>query len=67
MTSTGYATRIGRLLGRPLTVGNLQLRNRIAMAPMTRMASPHGVPGHGIAEYYARRAAHDVALIIIEE
>lgn len=66
MTSTAYETRLGRLLGRPLAIGDLELRNRIAMAPMTRMASPNGVPGHDIAEYYARRAAHDVGLIITE-
>ena len=29
----------------PLTIGSLSLRNRFAMAPMTRGASPGGIPG----------------------
>ncbi|WP_413105607.1 NADH:flavin oxidoreductase [Streptomyces sp. Inha503] len=66
MSSTGHATRINQLLGSPFTVGDLELRNRIVMAPMTRMASPNGVPGRDIAEYYARRAANEVGLIITE-
>lgn len=36
------------------------------MAPMTRQASPHGVPGADVAEYYRRRAAGGVGLIITE-
>lgn len=48
------------------TVGDLTLPNRIVMAPMTRTASPGGVPGPDVAEYYARRAAHQVGLIITE-
>ncbi|MEJ0045313.1 MAG: hypothetical protein WDN04_03580 [Rhodospirillales bacterium] len=35
----------------------LHLPNRIVMAPMTREASPSGVPGADVAAYYARRAA----------
>ena len=33
----------------PLTIGSLNLRNRFAMAPMTRAASPGGVPGADVA------------------
>ncbi|MFI2791435.1 NADH:flavin oxidoreductase, partial [Kitasatospora sp. NPDC018614] len=40
--------------------------NRIAMAPMTRMFSPGGVPGEDVLSYYARRAAAGVGLIITE-
>ena len=40
--------------------------NRFAMAPMTRSASPDGVPGANVAAYYARRAAGGVGLIITE-
>lgn len=64
--TTKQATRIGQVLGRPFTIGDLELRNRIAMAPMTRSASPNGVPGPDMAEYYARRAANEVGLIITE-
>lgn len=50
----------------PLTVGSLTLPNRFAMAPMTRQASPGGVPGPDVAEYYRRRAAGGVGLVITE-
>ncbi len=50
----------------PFTAGNLQLSNRIVMAPMTRGFSPDGVPGDDVAAYYARRAAHGVGLIVTE-
>jgi 2,4-dienoyl-CoA reductase-like NADH-dependent reductase (Old Yellow Enzyme family) len=50
----------------PLTVKSLTLPNRFAMAPMTRQASPDGVPGPDVAEYYRRRAAGGVGLIITE-
>lgn len=50
----------------PLTIGNMTLPNRIVMAPMTRSFSPGGIPGQNVAEYYQRRAAADVGLIITE-
>jgi 2,4-dienoyl-CoA reductase-like NADH-dependent reductase (Old Yellow Enzyme family) len=50
----------------PLTVKSMNVPNRFAMAPMTRRASPGGVPGIEVAEYYARRAAGGVGLIITE-
>lgn len=50
----------------PLTIKNLTVPNRFAMAPMTRRASPGGVPGPDVADYYARRAAGGVGLIITE-
>lgn len=50
----------------PFTCRGLTLPNRIAMAPMTRSFSPGGVPGDNVAEYYARRAAADVGLLITE-
>ncbi|MEU7640123.1 NADH:flavin oxidoreductase [Streptomyces sp. NPDC039016] len=53
-------------LDEPFSVGDLRVPNRIVMAPMTRMQSPGGVPGADVAEYYARRAAHRVGLIITE-
>jgi 2,4-dienoyl-CoA reductase-like NADH-dependent reductase (Old Yellow Enzyme family) len=53
-------------LFKPLRLGALSLPNRIAMAPMTRQASPDGVPGDNVAAYYARRARGGVGLIITE-
>lgn len=43
----------------------LRLRNRVALAPMTRRFSPRGVPGPDVAAYYARRAA-TLGLVITE-
>lgn len=45
---------------------NLELRNRIVMAPMTRCMSPDNIPGADVAEYYERRAKGEVGLIITE-
>lgn len=53
-------------LFQPLTVRSLIVPNRFAMAPMTRQASPGGIPGTDVAEYYRRRAAGGVGLIITE-
>lgn len=50
----------------PFEHEKIALRNRFVMAPMTREASPGGVPGADVAEYYRRRAAGGVALIISE-
>ncbi|WP_319436421.1 12-oxophytodienoate reductase [Mycobacterium sp. RTGN5] len=50
----------------PLTVGSLTVHNRFAMAPMTRAASPDGIPGSDVAAYYARRAAGGTGLVITE-
>lgn len=50
----------------PVRLGAWQLPNRIVMAPMTRTQSPHGVPGAQVVEYYRRRAAGGVGLIITE-
>ncbi|MEN9893033.1 MAG: hypothetical protein RLY78_3328 [Pseudomonadota bacterium] len=49
----------------PATVGDLALRNRLVMAPMTRSrADDAGVPGELTALYYAQRAS--AGLIISE-
>ncbi|MDN4618224.1 NADH:flavin oxidoreductase [Paenibacillus sp. PsM32] len=50
----------------PFHTTNLELSNRIVMAPMTRNFSPNGVPGADVATYYRRRAENEVALIITE-
>ena len=53
-------------LYQPFVLGRMRLRNRIAMAPMTRNSSPGGVPGEDVAAYYARRAGGGAGLIITE-
>ena len=53
-------------LYRPLSFGRRELRNRVAMAPMTRNRSPGGVPTEAVVRYYARRAAGGAGLIITE-
>ena len=52
-------------LFQPLTLGDLTLRNRIVMAPMTRNRAAHnGVPGEAMARYYGQRAG--AGLIVAE-
>ncbi|MBI74374.1 MAG: 12-oxophytodienoate reductase, partial [Oceanicaulis sp.] len=55
-----------KALFRPFSLGSLELNNRIVMAPMTRSKSPGGIPGEPVVEYYRRRAANAVGLIITE-
>lgn len=50
----------------PFQYKGLNLRNRFVMAPMTRTFAPDGVPTQLVADYYARRAAAGVGLIITE-
>ncbi|RLA56226.1 MAG: 12-oxophytodienoate reductase [Gammaproteobacteria bacterium] len=53
-------------LFRPFDMGKLRLHNRITMAPMTRNLSPDNIPTEQTVEYYRRRAAGGVGLIITE-
>ncbi|PFO04482.1 alkene reductase [Bacillus sp. AFS076308] len=49
----------------PVRIGNIELKNRLGMAPMTRSrALPDGTPSDLAAEYYGQRAS--VGLIISE-
>jgi N-ethylmaleimide reductase len=49
----------------PVSLGDLHLPNRVAMAPLTRLRSDEsGVPGSLIAEHYAQRAS--MGLIVTE-
>ncbi len=49
----------------PVALGALELPNRVAMAPLTRMRSDeHGVPGDIVVEYYRQRAS--TGLIVSE-
>ena len=54
------------LLFQETRIGGLTIKNRVAMAPMTRAMSPNGVPGEDVARYYRRRAEGGVGLIITE-
>ncbi len=54
------------ILFQPFISPKLNLKNRIVMAPMTRNMAPDGVPGAANADYYARRAAGEVGLILSE-
>ncbi len=53
-------------LFKPFSCKTLHVPNRIVMAPMTRTFSPGGVPTDDVAEYYRRRAAGAVGLIVSE-
>ena len=44
----------------------LTLKNRIVMAPMTRAQSDDGIPTQLMVDYYSRRAASEVGLILSE-
>ncbi|MDZ7937054.1 MAG: NADH:flavin oxidoreductase [Rhodoferax sp.] len=53
-------------LFQPFSFKGLHLANRIVMAPMTRSFSPEGVPTAQVSEYYRKRAASAVGLIVSE-
>lgn len=53
-------------LFQPFELGPLSLPTRVVMAPMTRSFSPGGVPNEAVIEYYRRRAASGVGLIVTE-
>ena len=54
------------MLFEPYKLKNINLRNRVVMAPMTRNQSPNGIPTGEVAKYYERRAKGEVGLIITE-
>ena len=54
------------MLFEPYKIKNTLLKNRIAMAPMTRNQSPGGIPTNDVVSYYKRRAEAEVGLIITE-
>ena len=54
------------ILFQPVRLGSVELKNRIVMAPMTRIHSPNGVPREDVASYYRRRAEGEVGLILSE-
>lgn len=54
------------LLFKPFESKNLTLKNRIVMAPMTRSFSPGNIANDLNVEYYRKRAAGGVGLIVTE-
>lgn len=48
----------------PATLGQIELKNRIVMAPMTRCRATGNIPNEMMAQYYGQRA--DAGLIIAE-
>lgn len=50
----------------PFRAPGLELANRFVMAPMSRRFSPGGIPGADVLDYYTRRAAGEVGLILTE-
>jgi len=50
----------------PLSLDKLSLSNRTVMAPMTRTYSPKNIPNDLVVEYYRKRAAGGIGLIITE-
>ena len=52
------------LLFSPFKAGDLQLANRIVMAPLTRNRAPGAIPTPLMAEYYTQRAS--AGLLITE-
>lgn len=52
------------ILFNPYKLGNIELNNRVVMAPMTRCRAIGNIPGDLVAEYYGQRAS--TGLIITE-
>lgn len=50
----------------PFRLNTFELPNRIVMAPMTRAASPGGIPTDDMRAWYRRRAENGVGLIMTE-
>ena len=48
----------------PLHIRGLKLANRFVMSPMNRDATPGGIPGDEIAQYFRRRVDGETGLII---
>lgn len=63
MTNDALANSV---LFEPFRLGNLTLKNRIVMAPMTRNMATDGIPGPENTAYYQRRAEGEVGLILTE-
>ena len=54
------------VLFQPFELGSMKLKNRIAMAPMTRGFAVNNIAGQPQVDYYRRRAEGEVGLILTE-
>jgi 2,4-dienoyl-CoA reductase-like NADH-dependent reductase (Old Yellow Enzyme family) len=50
----------------PTTINRLTIKNRLAMAPMTRSFSPNNTPDAAVVDYYRKRAEGGTGLIVTE-
>jgi 2,4-dienoyl-CoA reductase-like NADH-dependent reductase (Old Yellow Enzyme family)/thioredoxin reductase len=51
----------------PITIGNVEIKNRIAFPPMlSNLSSPDGYATRNMADYYAARARGGVGMVTIE-
>ncbi|MGI5336539.1 alkene reductase [Streptomyces sp. CA-181903] len=65
MSVTSSPVSTGSSIFAPVTLGDIELANRVVMAPLTRSRSgTSGIPGELLAEYYRQRAS--AGLIITE-
>ena len=61
-----YLNKLVSSINAPVSISNLQLNNRVVMAPMTQESSVKHIPGKVQVEHYGQRAKHGVGLIITE-
>ncbi len=54
-----------RLLFSPITIGNLELKNRLLMPPMIERLAKHGMVTQAVTDFYAARARGGVGLIVL--
>ena len=55
------------ILFSPFKLNNFTLKNRIGVAPMTRMSSPaDGIPRQDVLDFLVRRAENDAAIVYTE-
>lgn len=67
MVATPVTNLSSSALFQPAQVGNMFLRNRVVMAPLTRFrATAAHIPHHIVAEHYAQRASIPGTLLISE-
>lgn len=62
----GFAAAVRSRLIEPVRLAGLDLQSRVVMAPMTRDQAPDGLLTDRSIDYYGRRAAGGVGLIISE-
>lgn len=66
MNTTALSLRDVDFLFTPFVHRKLRLSTRLVMAPVQRFLSQDGVPTEDMMQYYYRRAAHSMGLIVTE-